>query len=63
MQSHDKTQSSDESVAQHAQNIKIDNVQKNLKKLKLNRPKVRIMDDEELDAMVHGISNTLHIQH
>ena len=54
MQSHDNTQSSDESIAQHAQSIKIDNVEKNLKELKLNNSisGVKIMNDEELDAMV-----------
>ena len=53
MQSHDNTQSSDESIAQHAQSIKIDNVEKKLKELKLRKSAVKIMNDEELDAMVH----------
>ena len=55
MQSNDETQSSDKSVVKHAQSIKIDNVEKNLKKLKLNKSTVKIMGDEELDAMVHAI--------
>ena len=33
MQSHDNTQSSDESIAQHAQSIKIDNVEKKIKRI------------------------------